>query len=62
MKPETESPALTMTGIKSACDKAPAGPKKDAALRHYRAAEKARTAKKHTEMNKELGAAKQALA
>ncbi|WP_246044051.1 hypothetical protein [Ruegeria sediminis] len=51
-----------MTGIKSACDKAPAGPKKDAALRHYRAAEKARTAKKHTEMNKELGAAKQALA
>ena len=27
--------------VKAACDKAPAGPKKDAALKHYQAAEAA---------------------
>ncbi|WP_170608760.1 hypothetical protein [Ruegeria arenilitoris] len=61
MTPETDKPSLTMTSVKAACDKAPAGPKKDAALKHYRAAEKAQTAKKHTDMVKELGAAKYAL-
>ncbi|WP_245602973.1 hypothetical protein [Leisingera methylohalidivorans] len=50
-----------MTSVKAACDKAPAGPKKDTALKHFRAAEKAQTAKNHTQMNKELGAAKLAL-
>jgi len=61
MTPETNKPSLTMTSVKAAYDKAPAGPKKDAALKHYRAAEKAQTAKKHTDMIKELGAAKDAL-
>ncbi|WP_323776372.1 hypothetical protein [Leisingera sp.] len=61
MTSEINKPALTMTAVKAACDKAPAGPKKDAALKHYRAAEKAQTAKNHTDMNKELGAAQHAL-
>jgi hypothetical protein len=34
-----------MKTVKAAWDKAPAGPKKDAALKHYQAAEKAQTAK-----------------
>ncbi|AHD00901.1 hypothetical protein METH_09615 [Leisingera methylohalidivorans DSM 14336] len=61
MTTEVNRPALTMTSVKAACDKAPAGPKKDTALKHFRAAEKAQTAKNHTQMNKELGAAKLAL-
>ncbi len=40
--------------MKAAWDKAPAGPKKDAALKHYQAAEKANTAKNDAETNKEL--------
>ncbi|TCS59027.1 hypothetical protein EDD52_12357 [Primorskyibacter sedentarius] len=40
----------------------PAGPKKDTALKHYQAAEKAHTAKNDAETNKELDAAKHALA
>ena len=51
-----------MKTVKTAWDKAPAGPKKDAALRHYQAAEKAQSAKNDAETIKELNAASQALA
>ncbi len=50
-----------MKSVKTAWDKAPAGPKKDAALTHYRAAEKAHTARKDTDCLKELEAATAAL-
>jgi hypothetical protein len=51
-----------MKTVKAAWDKAPAGPKKDTALTHYQAAEKARTAKNDAECLKELDAATHALA
>lgn len=51
-----------MKTVKAAWDKAPAGPKKEAALKHYQAAEKAQTAKNDSECNRELDAAQQALA
>jgi hypothetical protein len=51
-----------MKTVKAACDKAPAGPKKDAAIKHYQAAEKAHTAKNDADTTKELGAATHALA
>lgn len=54
--------AEKMKTVKSAWDAAPAGPKKDASLKHYQAAEKAQTAKKDAECIRELDAAKQALA
>ena len=50
-----------MNTVKAAWDKAPAGPKKDASLKHYQAAEKAQTAKNDVECIKELNAAKSAL-
>ena len=45
MTPEQTKTADKMTSVKAAWDKAPSGPKKDAALKHYQAAEKANTAK-----------------
>lgn len=51
-----------MKTVKAAWDKAPAGPKKDAALTHYQAAEKAQMAKNDPECLKALNAASQALA
>ena len=51
-----------MKAVKAAWDKAPAGPKKDAALKHYQAAEKAHTAKNDNECIRELDAATHALA
>ena len=62
MTPEQTKIAEKMTSVKSAWDKAPSGPKKDAALKHYRAAETAHTAKNDAETNKELDAATHALA
>ncbi len=62
MTPEQNKTAEKMNSVKAAWDKAPAGPKKDAALNHYQAAEKANTAKNDTETNKELDAAAHALA
>ncbi|MBL3571940.1 hypothetical protein BV509_11270 [Rhodovulum sulfidophilum] len=62
MTPEQTKTAEKMKSVKAAWDKAPAGPKKDAALKHYEAAEKAHTAKNDDETNKELDAAKHALA
>jgi hypothetical protein len=56
------STADKMKTVKAAWDKAPAGPKKDAALKHYQAAEKAQTAKNDSECNRELEAAEHALA
>ncbi|KPQ05630.1 MAG: hypothetical protein HLUCCA12_14665 [Rhodobacteraceae bacterium HLUCCA12] len=51
-----------MKSVKAAWDKAPAGPKKDAALKHYQAAEKAMAAKHDGECSRELDAATKALA
>jgi hypothetical protein len=51
-----------MKSVKAAWDKAPAGPKKDAALKHYQAAETAQTAKNDSECVRELAAAQLALA
>ncbi|MCR9151219.1 MAG: hypothetical protein NXH83_13675 [Rhodobacteraceae bacterium] len=62
MTPEQNKTAEKMISVKAAWDKAPAGPKKDAALKHYQAAEKAHTAKNDAETNKELDAATHALA
>ncbi len=61
MTPKTNNTAEKMISVKAAWDKAPAGPKKDNALKHYQAAEKAHTANNDAEANKELGAATKAL-
>jgi hypothetical protein len=61
MTPVQNTTAEKMTTVKAAWDKAPSGPKKDAALKHYQAAEKAHTAKNDAETNKELDAAARAL-
>jgi len=61
MTPEQNNTANKMTSVKAAWDKAPSGPKKDAALKHYQAAEKAHTAKNDKETNRELDAASQKL-
>ena len=62
MTPEQNKTADKMKSVKAEWDKAPAGPKKDAALKHYEAAEKAHTAKNDADTNKELDAATHALA
>ena len=62
MTPETNKTAEKMKSVKAAYDKAPDGPKKEASLKHYQAAEKAQKAKNDAETNKELDAAKHALA
>jgi len=51
-----------MTTVKAAWDKAPSGPKKDTALKHYQAAEKAQSSKNDAECGRELDAATHALA
>ena len=51
-----------MKSVKAAWDKAPSGPKKDAALKHYEAAGKAHAAKNDADTHKELDAAVHALA
>jgi len=50
-----------MKTVKSAWDAAPAGPKKDASLKHYKAAQTAQTAKDDATCLRELDAAKHAL-
>ncbi len=62
MIPEQNATAEKMKSVKAAWDKAPSGPKKDAALKHYQAAEKAHTAKNEAETKKALDAAEHALA
>lgn len=54
--------AEKMKSVKAVWDKAPAGAKKDAALKHYQAAEKAQTNKNDAEANRALDAATHALA
>jgi hypothetical protein len=61
MTPEAIKTSEKMESVKAAWDKAPAGPKKEAALKHYKAAEKAHTAKNDAETNKELDAVTHAL-
>lgn len=61
-KSPTTNVADKMKTVKAAWDKAPAGPKKDAALKHFQAAEKAQTAKNDAECIRELDAATRALA
>jgi hypothetical protein len=53
--------AEKMKTVKAAWDIAPIGPKKDAALLHYQAAEKAQAAKHDAECIRELDAATRAL-
>lgn len=50
-----------MKSVKAAWDQAGAGPKKDAALKHYEAAKKAQTSNDDALCVKELDAAKHAL-
>ena len=56
------SGAEKLKSVKAAWDKAPAGPKKDASLKHYQAAEKAMTAKDEKTCMTECKAAEAALA
>lgn len=65
MTPDTNQSSKAadlMRTCKAACDKAAAGPKKDAALKHYHAAEKAHAAKNDAECVTECNAATLALA
>ena len=61
-KTPTTSTADKMKSVKAVWDKAPAGAKKDTALKHYQAAEKAHTAKNDADVHRELDAATNALA
>ena len=61
-KNQSTNAAEKLKNVKMAWDKAPSGPKKDAALKHYQAAEKAHTAKNEAECMKECKAAEAALA
>ena len=58
----TQTTINKMTAVKAAWDKSSAGPKKDAALKHYEAAQKAQTAKDDATCVRELDAATHALA
>lgn len=62
MKPANNLITERMTAIKASCDKAAFGEKKTAALKHYRAAEAAHKVKDDMKTNRELDAAKHALA
>jgi hypothetical protein len=61
MTPKTNA-VDQMKTVKAAWDKAPAGPKKDSALKHYQAAEKAHKEKHDDEAIRELDQATKALA
>ena len=62
--PDIAPPTLSqrMKTVKAAWDKAPDGPKKDIAQKHYQAAGKALGEKKDNECMRELDAAVKALA
>ena len=62
MTPQETRTAEKMKSVKATWDKAPTGPQKEAALKHYRAAEKAHEAHDDALTNKELNAASNALA
>ena len=64
MTPETNKStnvADKMKTVKAAWDKSPSGPKKEAAHKHYQAAETAHTAKNDADTHKSLDAATLAL-
>jgi hypothetical protein len=58
----SQSTADKMKSVKAAWDQSPAGPKKDTALKHYQAAEKAQAANDDSGCVRELDAARHALA
>ncbi len=60
--PHSHKTAEQIKTVKACCDKAEAGPKKEAALKHCHAAETAHAAHNDAETHKELDAATQALA
>ncbi len=62
MTPENSKTAEKMKTVKAAWDNAPSGSKKDVAFKHYKAAQKAHSARDDAETNKELDAATHALA
>lgn len=62
MKLNAIKTAEKMKSVKARCDKAPFGEKRAAALKHFHAAETAHTAMDDAKANKELDAAKHALA
>ncbi|MDU8914171.1 hypothetical protein [Aestuariicoccus sp. MJ-SS9] len=57
MTPQQTKTAEKMKSVKATWDKAPAGPKKDTAQKHYQAAERALEAHDDALTNKELNAA-----
>jgi hypothetical protein len=58
----SQSTADKMQSVKTAWSQSPAGPKKDAALKHFQAAEKAQAANDDAGCIRELDAARHALA
>lgn len=58
---DSSRPSLKMQAVETACNDAPAGPKKDAAFTHLLAARNAREARSEAETNVELDAARRAL-
>ncbi|MFW8636084.1 hypothetical protein [Cribrihabitans pelagius] len=62
MTPEAKEISVKLASVRAACERAPAGPQKAAALKHYRLAELAQSEENDTEMYRQLDAAKQALA
>ncbi|AML52358.1 MULTISPECIES: hypothetical protein [Falsihalocynthiibacter] len=62
MNLNTNKTSEKMKSVKASCDKAPFGEKRASAMKHYYAAESAHTAKDDAKANKELDAAKHALA
>lgn len=62
MPPATSKSSQKLETIKASCMNAPFGEKRAAALKHYYAAEFAHEASNDAKMNKELDAAKRALA
>lgn len=61
MTPDTRRLAIQMASVWAACNKAPAGPKRSKAMKHYLLAEKAQVEEDHTLIYRELDAARQAL-
>lgn len=59
--PTNENTAAKMKTVKASCENAPAGAKKEAAMKHYQAAEKAQQQKNPAEATRKLEAATLAL-
>lgn len=59
--PTTQTVAAQMKTVKECCDKAPEGKKREAAMQHYQAAEKAQQQHNPAKATRELDAATLAL-